>query len=320
MTFAPATMLEVRAFVVAEDKAAPVLTTDEVGIVGDGPHVIAGTGYHLGKDQLKFDKNPYSARTARDKAGLADAAIANAACAIDLDDDWDELRRFSGWAVEQCRKSAPDTLDIREIIYSLDGVNVLHWDRENGVTSAPQPSNQLDHRTHSHISKYRDSTRRSLLPLFKRFYREVVGVNIPGDDMSMFVSFGDGENVPGGLDEVADFQTDLRDLGADFTPVGGIDGKYGKGTQARYIQIVGAELAGDGTHYNYRARRWVKDELEKRHILAVVAAYLKANPPAAGGTVPPGTTLKIGAHTLVIETVEAHIPEQTVTVIDPATT
>jgi hypothetical protein len=314
MTYAPATLLEVRAFVVAEDKLAPTLTADEVGIVGNQPHVLEGTGYHLGKDQLNFSKNPYSARTARDKAGLADTGIANAACAVDLDDDWDELRRFSVWAVAECRKSAPDTLDIREIIYSPDGVKVLHWDRERGVTSEPQSSSQLDHRTHSHISKYRDSTRRSLLPLFKRFYREVVGLPIPGDDMSMFVSFGEGEAVQGGLDTVAEFQADLAELGADFTPVGGIDGKYGKGTQERYIQIVGAALAGDGTHYNYRARRWVKRELTLRRAAQAVKAYLEAHPPTGGGTLPPGTKFKIGAHTLVIEAIEAHIPDQEVTV------
>jgi len=71
MTFAPPTLLAARAFLKGQD---PDLTNDEVGIVGGPSHVLQGTSYHLGRDDLKMEKNPYSARTARDKAGLSNAA------------------------------------------------------------------------------------------------------------------------------------------------------------------------------------------------------------------------------------------------------
>lgn len=171
MTYAPQPLKDVRSFLKLEDTD---LTDNEVGIVGSPSHIQTGTSYHLGGDELIMSKNPYSARTARDKAGLADPEIANAASAIDIDDDLDELRALSVWLVEQCRAAAPDTLDIREIIYSPDGVLVLQWDRERGATSPPQPHSDLSHRQHTHISYYRDSARRSKLGPFQRFYWKAI--------------------------------------------------------------------------------------------------------------------------------------------------
>lgn len=162
MTFAPASIKEVRALLKGED---PDLSDVELGIVGGPGHVLTGTSYHLGKDQLKFSKDPYSARTARDKAGLS-----NAASALDVDDDLDELRALSVWVVAECRAGAPDTLDIREVIYSPDGVIVLQWDRERGMTSLPRPHSDLSHRTHTHFSWYRDSEFRDKTAPFRRFF------------------------------------------------------------------------------------------------------------------------------------------------------
>lgn len=162
MTFAPPTLLAARNYLKGQD---PDLDNAEVGIVGGPGHVAQGTSYHLGKDQLILSKNPYSVRTARDKAGLS-----NAASALDIDDDLDELRALSLWLVEQCRAGAPDTLDIREIIFSPDGVNVYRWDRERGQTSLPVPDNDLSHRRHTHVAYYRDSEFRDKVGLYKRFF------------------------------------------------------------------------------------------------------------------------------------------------------
>lgn len=162
MTFAPPTLVTARAYLKGHD---PDLDNSEVGIVGGPSHVRQGTSYHLGKDQLIMSKNPYSARTARDRAGLS-----NAASALDIDDDLDELRALSTWLVDQCRASAPDTLDIREIIYSPDGSLVLRWDRERGVTSLPLPDSDISHRTHTHIAYYRDSEFRDKVGLYQRFF------------------------------------------------------------------------------------------------------------------------------------------------------
>lgn len=168
MTFAPPTIKEVRALLKGEDAD---LDDNELGIVGGPSHVATGTSYHLGEDQLIMSKNPYSARTARDLAGLS-----NAASALDVDDDLDELRELSTWIVEECRAGAPDTLDIREVIYSPDGVAVLRWDRERGVGSAPVPDSDTSHRTHTHFSWYRDSEFRDKTAVFRRFFE--------GDDMT----------------------------------------------------------------------------------------------------------------------------------------
>lgn len=195
MTFAPPTIKEVRAYLKGEDAD---LSDVELGIVGGPGHVRTGTSYHLGKDQLIMSKNPYSARTARDRAGLS-----NASSALDIDDDLDELRDMSVWIVAECRKGTPDTLDIREVIYSPDGVIVLQWDRERGVNSAPRPHPDLSHRGHSHFSWYRDSEFRDKTAIFKRYFATLQGgdmtawydqrilVRLPeGQDPTVW--FGDG--------------------------------------------------------------------------------------------------------------------------------
>jgi len=162
MTFAPPALLAARAYLKGQDAD---LDSSELGINGGPSHVATGTSYHLGLDQLKMSKNPYSARTPRDRAGLS-----NAASALDIDDDLDELRELSVWLVEQCRANAPDTRDIREVIFSPDGARVLQWDRERGVSSLPQPHSDLSHREHTHVSWYRDSESRDKTAVFKRFF------------------------------------------------------------------------------------------------------------------------------------------------------
>lgn len=162
MTFAPATILAARAYLKGRDSD---LSDPELGIVGGPSHVATGTSYHLGADQLKPSRNPYSARAFRDRNGLS-----NAASALDIDDDLNELRALSVWLVEECRRGASDTLDVREIIYSPNGFNVLRWDRERGQGSAPFPDNDLSHRTHTHISWYRDSEFRDKVGMFRRFF------------------------------------------------------------------------------------------------------------------------------------------------------
>src|SRR5688572_3301344 len=110
MTYAPEKLKEARAYLKGEDAD---LDDNEVGIVGGPSHITTGTSYHLGYDQLKLYKDPYSWRTARDRSTKS-----NAASAMDIDDDLDEMRELMVWTVQECRRGAPDTLDIREVIYS----------------------------------------------------------------------------------------------------------------------------------------------------------------------------------------------------------
>lgn len=167
MTTASPKLLEARDFLKSQDSD---LSSAEVGICGGPSHVTTGTSYHLGIDQLKMAKNPYSARTGRDKAGLADPAVANFASALDIDDDLDELRDMSQWIVAQCRAGTPDTSDIREVIYTPDGVSVWTWDREQGAGSAPQRRGDSSHLTHTHVSWYRDAGLRDKASIFRRYF------------------------------------------------------------------------------------------------------------------------------------------------------
>lgn len=143
-----------------------------LGVVGNTAHT---KGYHLGKDRIFDGSGPgigtsdYSVQTARDKAGLT-----NAASAIDLgklDGSYANLRTFSKWLVAQARKNAPGTRDLREIIYSPDGKTVLRWDRQRGYASAPRPGEaDASHLTHTHISFYRDSEGRDKRPIFAPYF------------------------------------------------------------------------------------------------------------------------------------------------------
>lgn len=153
MTFAPQSLLDLRAYL----KPVTGLPDNDLGIVGDKFHK---GGYHHGKSMLV--SNDYSARTGRDKAGLTEAASA-----FDLG-MFPKLRELSVWCVGQCQARHPDTLDIREIVYTPDGKVVWRWDREHG--NEPYISGDPSHLTHSHFSFYRDSEFRDKRPLFRRFF------------------------------------------------------------------------------------------------------------------------------------------------------
>lgn len=142
-----------------------------LGVVGDTRHVTKGRSYHLGRSQLTSDA--YSRQTARDRAGLSDAASA-----LDLgrlNGSLGGLRAFSRWLVERCQQNAPGTQDIREVIYTPDGKTVLRWDRERGLKSAPRPGEaDLSHLTHTHVSWYRDSEKRAKVGAFAPFFEKPV--------------------------------------------------------------------------------------------------------------------------------------------------
>lgn len=195
MTFAPESLLQVRR--IFKDRW-PDIENANFGITGGPSHVLAGTSYHLGRDELKMSRDPYSARTARDLAGLS-----NAASAFDITDQIGPqlLRSLSVWLVTECRTKAPDTLDIREIIYSPDGEVVLTWDREKGATSFPQQRGSLSHKTHTHISWYRDSEFTDRAAVFRRFFAER-GMNmwdemLPVPGSAVYPETGDAATAAG---------------------------------------------------------------------------------------------------------------------------
>lgn len=165
MTAAPAPLLAARAFII-ESLGVPGAS---VGIVGDGPHARTGSSYHLGRSQLRPDS--YSiVESSRDGRGLSEAAAA-----LDVGEftkrvggTTHTLRTFSAWLVAQCKAGTPDTGDIREVIYSLDGKTVRRWDRLGRRTSGDS-----SHTFHTHISYFRDSESRDKTALFRRYLAEI---------------------------------------------------------------------------------------------------------------------------------------------------
>lgn len=182
-------------------------------------------GYHLSRDQIMQGegkcpgegKDDYSIQTARDKAGLSDARAA-----IDIQFKPAKLQDYSKWLLKQAQSNAPGTQDWRELIYSPDGVKVLRWDRERGVNSAPQPNEAaLSHRTHTHVSFYRDSEDRVKVPTFSGYFGPAVPPP-PGGDVTP--------------EEVKALQTQLNAAGANPQLV--VDGVYGPATKAAVVQVT----------------------------------------------------------------------------------
>lgn len=160
MTYAPKTIVDLQHFM----RGKTGLPWVSLGIIGSASHKRAGTSYHLGKDDLKMYKRPYSVyESPRDLAGLSDAASA-----LDVgyfSGSGFDLREMSLWIVAECEAGAPDTLDIREIIYSPDGETVLRWDREG-----ERDSGDDSHESHTHFSWHRDAEHRDKIGVFKRYF------------------------------------------------------------------------------------------------------------------------------------------------------
>jgi hypothetical protein len=161
------------------------------GIVGDAPHAATGTSYHLGKSQLRRDA--YSIQLPRDRSGLSEAASA-----IDLgqlDGSLRGLQQFSSWLVDTLRatdRARVPWRDVREVIYSPDGVYVKRWNavdnkvytslRKNAdgsVTTITPGQGDATHLWHTHISFYRDSETRDKLELFRPYFE-------PAEETEMF--------------------------------------------------------------------------------------------------------------------------------------
>jgi hypothetical protein len=137
-----------------------------LGIKGDPGHVARGVSYHLGKDELL--DTAYSIQSPRDRNGLS-----NAASAIDLgmlDGSFPNLRAFSRWLVARCMADPNVRRDIREIIYSADGVKVQRYSGiDNEIHTGPG-NGDLTHLKHTHISYFRDSENSDKLAAFQPFF------------------------------------------------------------------------------------------------------------------------------------------------------
>lgn len=186
MTSAPPKLREARQLLLTHLDMHPgrVVGADldpaEIGIVGDASH---DGGYHQGKDRLRTHKGAvqdYSViESPRDRAGLSDnaSALDIGWFSVVVKDNRHTLRDLSIWLVAQCKADAPDTRDIREIIYSPDGVNVKRFDRLGKRTDG-----DLSHLSHTHISEFRDARGRHMVALLRRW---LVHIGLIGGESDM---------------------------------------------------------------------------------------------------------------------------------------
>lgn len=184
VTRAPDNLLAVRKLLLDYLDVEPTLARSidlepgEVGIVGDAAHAGEGDSYHLGLPEQST--SGYSVRESE-----RDRALSQYACALDVGSftvttpkGTYDLPHFSAWCVAQCKANAPDTRDIREVIYSLDGKNVRRWDR-----LGRRSTGDTSHRWHTHFSYFRDAIKagRDQTPLFRRY---LTAIGLLEDDMT----------------------------------------------------------------------------------------------------------------------------------------
>lgn len=219
------------------------ISENALGIVGDDAHKRVGTSYHLGEDDLKMWKDPYSARIARDRAGLT-----NGAAAFDIgtfsktyaNGRTANLRSLSVWLVQQCQRGTADTRWIREVIYTDNGKRVLRYDAYRGQASAPVAGEADDsHLWHTHVSGWRDCEHVDKTAVWKRYAAEVSGaapvtpaptpVPQPTTDWTVKVIMAFPELKKGSSGTpVRRLQGLLRGNGRNVE----IDGAFGPGTEA----------------------------------------------------------------------------------------
>ena len=151
------------------------------GIVGDTAHQKKGVSYHLGRSQLTTDA--YSARTARDKRGLTDAASA-----IDLGALGGSLaaparlqRVARGTGP---REQARDVRHPRDHLLGPEAVGGHALGPRAGRASTPRTGEaDMSHKTHTHVSYYRDSEKRDKVAVFRPYFEQegepVPAVQVP---------------------------------------------------------------------------------------------------------------------------------------------
>jgi hypothetical protein len=203
MTYAPATIKAAQVYLQRQTGLPWV----SLGIVGDENH---RGGYHQGEPNVPA--SDYS----RDESHRDENGLSGAASALDIGafaKGGKTLQGLSLWIVGQCKAGAPDTRDIREVIYSPDGKTVKRWDRL-GIRSSGDSS----HLKHTHISYHRDAEGRDKVSLFKRFFEGSGPSDLPGG--IMLPKYGDSG------EEVKYWQRLLAAVGESF-PKYGIDGDYG---------------------------------------------------------------------------------------------
>lgn len=155
-TVNPQDLINVRSY--AREKTG--LSFNALGIAGDTAH--GRSGYHISGDDVYRDDYSWT-ESARDRIWGPYAS------GFDLG-DFGRLWAYNAFLLARCRAGDPRTGDIREFIYTLDGVTVHRWDRL-GV----RPGGDSSHLSHTHHSFFRDSNGRrdkddNFMGLLKEFF------------------------------------------------------------------------------------------------------------------------------------------------------
>lgn len=196
MTYADPALIQARNYLMSLG-----IPGNSIGIVGDQSHQSSG-GYHVGNDVLaaigKLNTDYSKRQSARDRPG------SNAAMALDVGGLTDaNLWALSQFLVAQFLAGAPDTLDIREIIYWHAPSNTIKRVDRLGLYFSGDSS----HRTHTHLSYFRDSEGRDKTSLFRRCY-EPAPAPTPSkedDDMATLYHVIDDNGTPINTDDMAIF-------------------------------------------------------------------------------------------------------------------
>jgi len=157
MTYAPKRLLELREYLMPQ---TGITDFRAMGIVGNEAH---DGGYHHGWDDRRI-RDGQTADYSWNESVRDSSHQTNAAAAIDIG-MFARLRELNKWLVGQCQAQAPDTQDIRSIIYTLDGVSVKRWDR-----LSKRSTGDSSHLTHTHVSYFRDAEGRDKTGPFRRFF------------------------------------------------------------------------------------------------------------------------------------------------------
>jgi hypothetical protein len=176
VSYAPDALLDARHYL----QTKTGLPDNALGIVADQNH---DGGYHCGWDRRRIRNGQLDDYSWEDAARDFNHK-SNAAAALDIG-NFDRLRELSIWLVQQCEMNRvdpnvnKDCASIRSIIYSPDGETVVRWDRLR-IRSGGDSS----HRTHTHISYFRDTEHVEKTAVFMRFFGDVVAER---QDNTMFL-------------------------------------------------------------------------------------------------------------------------------------
>jgi hypothetical protein len=268
MTNPPSDLLAFRRAVQAE---TGLKDPTDVGIVGDGAHQGTG-GYHEGRSVLiaigRFHASAsagsstedYSARLARDRAGLTEDASAG-----DIASEWPRggraaWIRFNRLLVAALQSGDPALSAVRAINYSPDGTSRHRIDREPGFDQIDDTTDSVT--IHTHLEWYRDTAgrRQASLDRIVQLIRAAISKTAPGDD----------DMTPEEHNRLVNIDAQVNALVANTTPA-----VLTSGNQANNVKGI---LAGIAVDAHAAANRPITVNMTPEDLAAIIAGLASLVP------------------------------------------